>query len=58
MAFYARGIDWGAIAFLIALDHNASYGSPNLSRIENHSLCPTSERDTVSEAYAMSKSRR
>jgi len=29
MAFYARGIDHGATAFLIALDHNASYGSPN-----------------------------
>ncbi len=29
MAFYARGIDRGAIALLIALDHNASYGSPN-----------------------------
>jgi uncharacterized protein len=29
MAFYARGIDRGATAFLIALDRNASYGSPN-----------------------------
>ena len=29
MAFYARGLDRGATAFLIALDHNASYGSPN-----------------------------
>jgi uncharacterized protein len=29
MAFYARGVDCGATAFLIALDHNASYGSPN-----------------------------
>ena len=29
MAFYARGVDRGATAFLIALDHNASYGSPN-----------------------------
>ncbi len=29
MAFYARGIDRGATAFLIALDHQASYGSPN-----------------------------
>ena len=29
MAFYARGIDRGATAFLIALDHNASYTSPN-----------------------------
>jgi predicted GNAT superfamily acetyltransferase len=28
-AFYARGIDRGATAFLIALDHNAAYGSPN-----------------------------
>jgi predicted GNAT superfamily acetyltransferase len=29
MAFYARGIDRGATALLIALDHNAGYGSPN-----------------------------
>ena len=29
MAFYARGIDRGAIAFLIALDHNARYVNPN-----------------------------
>jgi uncharacterized protein len=29
MAFYARGIDQGATAFLIAFDQNASYGSPN-----------------------------
>jgi predicted GNAT superfamily acetyltransferase len=29
MAFYARGVDRGATAFLIALDHKASYGSPN-----------------------------
>jgi len=29
MAFYARGIDRGATAFLIALDHNASYANPN-----------------------------
>lgn len=29
MAFYARGIDRGATAFLIALNHSASYGSPN-----------------------------
>ena len=29
MAFYARGIDRGATAFLIALDHSASYESPN-----------------------------
>jgi predicted GNAT superfamily acetyltransferase len=29
MAFYARGIDRGAIAFLIALDQNAAYRSPN-----------------------------
>jgi predicted GNAT superfamily acetyltransferase len=28
-AFYARGMDRGATAFLIALDHNASYESPN-----------------------------
>ena len=29
MAFYARGVDRGATAFLIALDHKASYQSPN-----------------------------
>jgi uncharacterized protein len=29
IAFYARGIDRGAIALLIALDHNAVYDSPN-----------------------------
>ena len=29
MAFYARGVDRGATAFLIAFDHNAFYGSPN-----------------------------
>jgi uncharacterized protein len=29
MAFYARGIDRGATALLIALDQNAGYGSPN-----------------------------
>jgi predicted GNAT superfamily acetyltransferase len=29
MAFYARGIDRGALAFLTVLDHNASHGSPN-----------------------------
>ena len=29
MAFYARGIDRGATAFLIALAHNAPYESPN-----------------------------
>jgi hypothetical protein len=29
MAFYARGIDRGATAFLIALDHKAPYQSPN-----------------------------
>lgn len=28
-AFYARGIDRGATAVLIALDHNADYTSPN-----------------------------
>ena len=31
MAFYARGIDRGATAFLIALDQNASYRNPNFS---------------------------
>ena len=29
MAFYARGIERGATAFLIALDQDASYWSPN-----------------------------
>ena len=29
LAFYARGIDRGATAFLIALDQDAPYGSPN-----------------------------
>jgi predicted GNAT superfamily acetyltransferase len=29
MAFYARGIDRGATAFLIALEHNAAYVNPN-----------------------------
>jgi uncharacterized protein len=29
MAFYARGIDRGATAFLIALEHNAAYLNPN-----------------------------
>jgi predicted GNAT superfamily acetyltransferase len=29
MAFYARGIDRGTTAFLIALDHNAPYANPN-----------------------------
>jgi predicted GNAT superfamily acetyltransferase len=31
MAFYARGIDRGATAFLIALDQNAPYRNPNFS---------------------------
>jgi predicted GNAT superfamily acetyltransferase len=31
MAFYARGVDRGATAFLIALDHNASYENPNFA---------------------------
>ncbi|AXC13928.1 acetyltransferase, GNAT family [Acidisarcina polymorpha] len=29
MAFYVRGLDLGATAFLIALDHNAAYVNPN-----------------------------
>jgi uncharacterized protein len=29
MAFYARGIEGGATAFLVALDQSASYWSPN-----------------------------
>ena len=31
MAFYARGVDRGATAFLIALDHNAPYENPNFA---------------------------
>lgn len=31
MAFYARGIDRGATAFLIALDHTAAYDNPNFA---------------------------
>jgi predicted GNAT superfamily acetyltransferase len=31
MAFYARGVERGATAFLIALDQNAPYWSPNFS---------------------------
>src|ERR1039457_1331839 len=31
MAFYARDIDHGATAFLIALDQNTSYWSPNFN---------------------------
>jgi predicted GNAT superfamily acetyltransferase len=31
MAFYARGVDRGATALLIALDHNASYENPNFA---------------------------
>jgi predicted GNAT superfamily acetyltransferase len=31
MTFYARGIDSGATAFLIALDQNAPYRNPNFS---------------------------
>jgi uncharacterized protein len=31
MAFYARGIDRGATAFLIALEQNAPYQNPNFS---------------------------
>jgi predicted GNAT superfamily acetyltransferase len=29
MAFYARGVDRGATAFLVALDHNAAYKNEN-----------------------------
>jgi hypothetical protein len=29
MAFYARGVDRGATAFLIALEHTAPYENPN-----------------------------
>lgn len=31
MAFYARGIDGGATAFLIALGHGAAYDNPNFA---------------------------
>lgn len=31
MAFYARGIDHGATALLIALEHNAAYVNPNFA---------------------------
>ncbi len=31
IAFYARGIERGATAFLIALDHNAPYENPNFA---------------------------
>jgi len=31
MAFYARGIDHGATAFLIALQHSAAYVNPNFN---------------------------
>ena len=31
MAFYARGIDRGATALLIALDHDATYENPNFA---------------------------
>jgi predicted GNAT superfamily acetyltransferase len=31
MAFYARGIDHGAAAFLIALEHRAAYINPNFN---------------------------
>jgi uncharacterized protein len=31
MAFYARGVDEGKTAFLIALDHQAAYVNPNFS---------------------------
>jgi uncharacterized protein len=35
-AFYARGTDRGATAFLIALDHNAAYVNPNFSWFREH----------------------
>jgi len=35
MAFYARGIERGATAFLIALDQNAPYRNPNFSWFED-----------------------
>lgn len=31
LAFYARGVDRGATAFLIALDHTAAYNNPNFA---------------------------
>jgi predicted GNAT superfamily acetyltransferase len=36
MAFYARGIDHGATAFLIALDQNAPYWNPNFNWFKEH----------------------
>ena len=35
-AFYARGTDRGATAFLIALDHNAAYVNPNFRWFREH----------------------
>jgi predicted GNAT superfamily acetyltransferase len=51
MAFYARGVDGGATAFLIALDHNASYGSPNFMWFkESHKSFVYIDRIIVSPA--------
>jgi predicted GNAT superfamily acetyltransferase len=36
MAFFARGIDHGATAFLIALDQNAPYRNPNFNWFKEH----------------------
>jgi uncharacterized protein len=35
MAYYARGIDQGETAFLIALDHTAPYQNPNFAWFKN-----------------------
>jgi uncharacterized protein len=36
MAFYVRGVDRGATAFLIALDDRAAYVNPNFSWFKEH----------------------
>jgi uncharacterized protein len=36
IAFYARGLDRGATALLIALDHNAPYDNPNFNWFKQH----------------------
>jgi uncharacterized protein len=36
MAFYARGIDRGATALLIALEHTACYTNPNFNWFKTH----------------------
>jgi uncharacterized protein len=36
LAFYARGLDRGATALLLALDHNAPYDNPNFNWFKQH----------------------